>query len=187
MRSMRSGRAVQRGLSFVELLVTCCIGSVLTAMAVPSLKSAVSARAMAVEMAELTEDLRFARMKAMASGQKVSVCARRAPSPGQRPSCKTQGQDWSDGWLVFSDRDADGQVDAEDILWRELQRTAQGGTVTSRALSLTFQANGISSKANTSVKFAPAGAKPAAGTEGHQVVCINKPGRARVVQAPSCS
>lgn len=188
MRPRHHCPATRRGVSTVELLLTSCVAAVLVSAAVPSLQRLLDQSQARADVYEFTEALRLARSEALKRHAEVTVCASLAPLPGQALACRMDANDWSQGWLVFMDGGERGRLDAGDLLIRAYQRPPLAGQVLAGRRNITFQASGLSSWGNGRVRFLP----PARGSdslveEPLQVVCINKPGRARVVPGPDCS
>ena len=179
-----------RGYTLIETLVATCVVAVLTSAGVPSLKGMMTSRVADSQIVDFTSALRHARTQAMGRGEEVTLCALADTLEESEPSCSSSGQDWSAGWVVFVDRGVRGRIDASDQVLRVQQRPAAAGRVTAAAAqrSITFQPTGISLKANTTVRFSPPGAAASDKTaDGTKVVCINKPGKARVVAAANCT
>ena len=103
----------QRGLTLIELmLVTVCL-AIVTGLAVSSLSSAVeSARAASVR-GDLVGSLNQALSRAALTGTRAVLCP---TIDGQNCS---DGPDWSQGWLVFMDRNASRELEGgERVLVR---------------------------------------------------------------------
>ena len=63
-------------------------------------------------------DLHYTRNTAITFGSAVTLCKRNSTGDG----CDTSSNDWSQGWLVFQDKNNDGTVDtAEKILLDSVQ------------------------------------------------------------------
>lgn len=103
-------RTYLRGFTLVELLVVMALVAVLASLAVPSLQGFVSSRAVSARADELASALRLARSEALKRGGAVSVCAAASPLASE-PSC-SGASDWAKGWLVFTDGNLNGTVDA---------------------------------------------------------------------------
>lgn len=184
----RHAPAFQRGISTVELLLAGCIAAVMAAAAAPSLQQWLDQNQARADVYEFTEALRLARSEALKRNAEVSVCASVATPPGEAAACRTDANEWSAGWLVFMDGAERGRLDTGDLLIRAYQRPSAAGRVLAGMRSITFQATGLSSWGNGKLRFMPpARGLVSPGEEPLLVVCINKPGRARVVPGPDCS
>lgn len=188
MRNSRARMALQQGATLVELLAACCIGAVSLAAAAPSLQQLLARNQSQADVAELTEALRLARSEALKRSTEITVCAAAPEQPGREPACRTDGNDWSAGWLVFMDGGEQGRLEPGDLLLRAYQRRNTAGEVKAGLHHITFQSTGLSSRANGKFQFMPPGAAgQQAGAQPLQLVCVNKPGRAKVMPGPECS
>ena len=188
MRPVRTRLAAERGFSAVELLLCGSVAAVCAAAALPSLQQMQLQSQARADVFEFTEAVRLARSEALKRSTEVSLCAAAAEQPGEAPRCRTDASDWSAGWLVFLDGAERGQVDTGDLLIRAYQRAPTAGPVLGGPRSITFQATGLSSWGNGRIRFMPpTRGTPAATAEPLQVVCLNKPGRARVAAGSTCS
>jgi type IV fimbrial biogenesis protein FimT len=97
-----------RGFNAVELMLVLAVLAVLAGAAIPNLAPITGRLALRRAAAELYGAIEFARSSAIARGGRVLI----APDePEQR--------DWARGWVIFADRDGDGQPgDGEEILQR---------------------------------------------------------------------
>lgn len=168
----------QLGFTLVETMAALAVSGVLAAIGVPQLTGLMGAKAVDASVASLTEALRLAKSEAMKRGQTVSVCALAAPVNPEAPRCATSGKDWSAGWMVFADHGVRGRLDDGDQLIRVRQSTSTTTKVTATLRYITLQASGVSLSAASHFDFLPQGQADAYGARR---VCINKPGRARVL------
>jgi len=100
----------QQGYTMMEILMVIAVAAILVAVAVPSLEDTVSRNARDSIQLDLMSSLALARSQAVTLSTTVSVCH----SSNQSTCSNTTGSDWNQGWLVFSDFDADGVVDSGD-------------------------------------------------------------------------
>jgi type IV fimbrial biogenesis protein FimT len=101
---------IYRGFTFIELLITIALLAILLALAVPAYQTlAANARA-DTQIDQLVTAINFARSEAIRRRITVTLCA----SVDQH-SC---GKKWRDGWLVFTDKKASGQIEAGDAVLR---------------------------------------------------------------------
>lgn len=118
---MRIRRSLARGFTLVDFLVGLAVLGVTAALAIPSYDRIVSRSRLAVSVNELLSALLTARMTAVARNVSTTFCA------GNRVvGCH---RDWTKGeWIVFADRDRNGQLDAGDTLYGA-ERMASAGAV----------------------------------------------------------
>jgi type IV fimbrial biogenesis protein FimT len=109
-RRLSAARAA--GLTLIELLTAMAIASILTAIAVPSFKYVTTSNRITSEVNALLVDMQYAHAEAIREGQTVTICS---STDGATCSGSTT---WNQGWLVFSDVNNDGTVDAGDTVWR---------------------------------------------------------------------
>lgn len=156
----------------------------LVMQAAPAMRTMVEGRAARQQAETLQTALRRARDEALARGERVTLCARAsaavADDAGATTCAAPEARDWNAGWVVFVDRGARGVLDADDrTLWVDQPQPHQlPWTATAGAIS--FEWNGVSSRAATRFNVNPAQTAAVS-------VCVNKPGRSRLVEGPSCS
>jgi type IV fimbrial biogenesis protein FimT len=168
------GRSCTRGVTLLELIITIAITAVLMAVAVPYLGRAVTNNRVMTQVNDLTGAFLMARAEAVSRNTPVSVCA--AASVGAT-TCSA-GTNWANGWLVFTDQPANGQVDGTDTIIRSVDALKGGSTLTATAAFVRFQSNGFPAAALTlqlrSIKCTP--------TSNRDIV-INVQGHASYVNA----
>ena len=102
------------GITLLELVTVMGIVGILTAIAVPSFRYMATANRIAGEDNGLLGDVQFARAEAVKEGQSVSVCV---SSNGAACLTGAGNNSWNKGWIVFSDVNGNGSLDAgTDIL-----------------------------------------------------------------------
>jgi type IV fimbrial biogenesis protein FimT len=140
-------RHASRGVTLVETLVVMGIVAMLMAIGIPSYKYVTNANRISAEINGLLGDLQFARSEAIKEGRSVSVCV-----SSDQSSCITvsPATNWNKGWIVFSDANGNGAVDAGDLLLRA-QATFRGSDTFSANNSIgaiTFNREGFASVTN---------------------------------------
>jgi type IV fimbrial biogenesis protein FimT len=98
------------GFTLMDLLVTLTVLGILVAVGIPSFSSVIRNNRIAANTNELVTSLTYARSEAMKRGDVVAVC----PS-ADGENC-ADSNDWSTGWFVFIDNNADGARDADETL-----------------------------------------------------------------------
>lgn len=160
-------------------MVTLAVAAVLAAMAVPSTQRFLAARATASQADELAQTLRAARSEAVRRASVVSVCA----SSNVFDSSPQCGARWLDGWVVFTDFNHDGVIDAnEHVVTVGSPQDVLASLVEATGLSVvSFQANG---QAVGSARFtaSPKGVNKADGDFPplQRIVSVSAQGRVKV-------
>lgn len=134
----------QRGLSLPELLVACAVLGVLAAMVLPRVGDAVASGHAADARAALLRTYATGNRAAAVRGEHVVAC------PGSAADGCRGGFDWSGGWILFADRDADRRLDAGEKLIESSPALGPGvGLITSRGRrQVVFQPQGGNAGAN---------------------------------------
>ncbi|WP_455207977.1 GspH/FimT family pseudopilin [Kaarinaea lacus] len=123
------------GFTLIELLIAISISMVILTFAVPSFSSFIKNGRVTTFTNTLVTDVNFARQEAVTRGEKVILC-RSANATAATPSCGGNANNWSSGWLVFVNTDANSTYDAgTDTLLRATDEV--GGSVT-------IKTNGVS-------------------------------------------
>lgn len=100
-----------RGFTVIELMITITVLAVLLAIAAPSFRSFLVATRLTSEVNGFVADLSFARSEAASRSKRVFVCLAATST-----TCATSGDDWSEGRLIWSDANANGSLDAAEII-----------------------------------------------------------------------
>lgn len=163
-----------RGFTLIEMLVALAIAALLAAFAVPAVSGAFeSARARSAESA-LVGSLARAGSGAALGGRRTVLC------PSRDGTSCAEGADWSGGWLVFQDLDADRERDAGEA---EIARHgALEGRVRLRTTSgrsrIVFQ--GYGSNAGSNATFTLCDGR---GAEYGRALVLNNRGQLRTTRA----
>ena len=118
------------GFTLLELMVTVSIAAILLALALPSFQSSMRSNRVATATNELLASLALARSEAVRNTRGAGVCA-----SADGASC---GIDWNSGWLVWTDANGTGAVDAGEPVVRYSQGKAStliAGTATTLAFN----------------------------------------------------
>jgi type IV fimbrial biogenesis protein FimT len=117
-----------KGFTLIELLITISISMVVLTFAVPSFSSFIKNGRVTTFTNTLVTDVNFARQEAVTRGEKIILC-RSANPAAATPSCGGNANNWSTGWLVFVNTDANTTYDhGTDTLLRASDEV--GGSVT---------------------------------------------------------
>jgi len=94
----------QSGFTLVELMVTLSVLAILAAVALPSFQDTIRLNRVSTENNELIAALNLARTEAIKTRSFAELCA-----SADGTAC---GVDWSQGWMVWSDINRNGALDA---------------------------------------------------------------------------
>lgn len=114
----------------IELMVTLAVAIILLAVGMPLFTSVAANNRAVAETNALVTAMNLARSEAVRRGTTVALCTNANPLPVNSPACVTGSPNWSNGWFVFADDDADGVVDTGETVIRMWEALAPGSTVT---------------------------------------------------------
>ncbi|MEE9355512.1 MAG: GspH/FimT family pseudopilin [Methylococcaceae bacterium] len=149
-----------RGFSLIELLVTLIIGAILLSAGIPSLKSSINNNRQTAILNEFTTYFNYAKSEAVKRGTPVTLCQRNTTGT----NCDNSAS-WNDGWIVFIDTNADGDVDDDgdtnlcvatlddDCVLKIHDEMASDISIASPLNRVTIEASGFTSLFNTSFTF----------------------------------
>lgn len=123
-----------RGFSLIELMVTIAVLAILVAIGFPSFHSSLQSNRVTTANNELVAALSLSRSEAIRNARGSGIC----PSKGGE---ECDGDDWSDGWIVWADENGDGTLDNDEEVLRvrqASQRLAFGG----HSSAVTFDSRG---------------------------------------------
>ena len=100
------------GFTLVELMITLAVGIIVMSIGVPAFLNMVSTNQAAGYANDLVGAMRLARSEAIKRGGTATVCA----SNADQSACSSN--DWNNGWIVFSDDNGDGSIDAGEQVHR---------------------------------------------------------------------
>ena len=124
-----------KGLTLVELVCTMAVVAILGTVAVPSLRAFLQNAERAATVNSFFHALFLARSEAIKRGEVVSLCR---SADGQR--CATRSAQWTDGWIVFANRDRDDPAErdaGEQVL--AVHEGWDGGFISSNRLTYSFR------------------------------------------------
>jgi type IV fimbrial biogenesis protein FimT len=99
------------GFTAIELMVTVAVIAISLTIAIPSMQQTISSNKAASQVNILESNISYARSEAVKRGSIVSICPRDAA--GQ--NCTAN---WTNGLLIFSDANGNGNIDGADIVLR---------------------------------------------------------------------
>jgi type IV fimbrial biogenesis protein FimT len=116
-----------RGFSIIELMVTVLVLAVLLGTAVPSFMQTIRNNRLIGQTNELVGALNFTRSEALKRADTVSIC-----SSNDNLTC-TGSTNWTTGWIVFVDPNANGIADGGELVLQAAPRVATEFTLNATA------------------------------------------------------
>ena len=104
----------ERGFSLLELMVVLAVASIILTVGVPSFRAAVLDARMVSETNEFVSSVNLARAAAVQYQRNAVICTT-ADFSAAVPTC-SGASDWTNGWIVWVDKDRDAAVDANEVL-----------------------------------------------------------------------
>lgn len=133
--------ATVAGYTAVELVATMSVMALVTALAVPGMRSFLQNNRAANEANALVGALALARNETITRGVPVTVCA-----STDGATC-TGAENWADGWIVFTDANAPtGSVDEgdpDDTVLRIYPGLGEGSTLTAAVAAIPYAPTGF--------------------------------------------
>lgn len=163
-------RRVQ-GASLLETMVVMAIVAVLAAIGIPGMVGLVRDVRQDTSVLEMISSLSFARSEAVMRGRRVTLC----PST-DGVACLGRSF-WDSGWIVFTDIDGDGQVDAGEAILRSHGPLHPSSTLRGGRLRITYQSTGFSTGYNDTLELCDA-----RGNAGARSLVLSQQGRVRVTR-----
>ncbi len=104
----------ETGFTLIELMVTLAIGALILTLGVPSFQSVIMDNRLVTQANQFVTSVGLARSSAVRFQRNATVCAS-ADYSAAVPTCSAT-TDWSNGWIVWVDKDRDGATDAAEVL-----------------------------------------------------------------------
>lgn len=98
------------GFTLIELLVTLAVAAILLAIGVPAFQSLFNRNQVAAVTNDFIGALNLARSEAAKGGAETRLCM-----SNDNATC-TGNTGWANGWVIWSDRNGNGALDAGELL-----------------------------------------------------------------------
>lgn len=138
----------QRGFTLIELMVTLAVAAILITVGLPSFANFIKRSQITEQRDSLYSSLMLARSEAVNRGHSMSVCV-----SANQSSCNAIGAgtvSWAPGWLVFTDPDEDGLVDADETVLKVMAAIDGGNSLEwGDGRRITFDNEGSSNSVGT--------------------------------------
>jgi type IV fimbrial biogenesis protein FimT len=161
-------RRYSKGFTLVELMVVIAIAAILLAVALPSFQGSLRSNRVATTGNEMLASLSLARSEAIRSTRGGGVC----PS-ADGATCAVN---WNSGWLVWTEVNGNGALDAGDTVVRYSQAKPRL-TLTSAATAITFDSRGRAIGGAQRIQLSPQGA-----TDPIRCLQVGVTGQIRIVR-----
>lgn len=145
------GRFAERpwceGFTLVELIVTMSLAAIVLAIAVPNFQALIRSYRLTSTANEFVAFFNLTRSEAIRRGSSVSLC-----KTANGTACTTTGG-WEAGWIVFSDPNANGAIDAGEQIIKVHENLGPQSTFSSSSGTagslITFSGSGFVTQSGT--------------------------------------
>ena len=103
-----------KGFTLLELMVTVGVAAILLSVGVPSFRTVIMDSRLVRDSNQFVGSIALARSSAVRFQRNATICTS-ANFDAAVPTCAAV-TDWSNGWIVWVDKDRDGATDANEIL-----------------------------------------------------------------------
>lgn len=134
------GVARQGGFTLLELMVTIAIAAIVLSVGVPSFRGVIMDNRLVSQANQIVTSIKIARSAAVRFQRNATVCAS-SNFDATTPSCSASN-DWSNGWIVWVDKDRDATTDANEVI-SVFGPIHNASTLNSGAASFTYDARGF--------------------------------------------
>ena len=169
----------QQAMTVLELLITLAVLSILTAIAVPAWHNSLIYGSRAGALNDLRASLAFARSSAIVRGRTVALC-----TSHDHHHC--DHGDWSEGWIIYVDRNENYKRDAGESLLRTHPALDPDGHLTGNRLiahHVGFVRSGLMHGVhNGTITYWSAPRKP----QFRRCLIVSRSGRVRAANGKNC-
>jgi type IV fimbrial biogenesis protein FimT len=125
----------ETGFTAIELMVTLAVAVVLITMAIPAYNTFVQNNRITAQANDLVTAINLSRDEALKRRTTVTIC-----SSADGSTC---AGNWHDGWIVFTDANADSTVNGTDQVLRVWGALTGGATITTTPAALRYSQIGL--------------------------------------------
>lgn len=111
---LNSGITGESGFTLIELIVTLAVAAIVLSVGVPSFRGVIMDNRLVSQSNQFVTSVKMARSAAVRFQRPATVCSS-ANFDAAVPTCSADN-DWSDGWIVWVDKDRDAVTDANEII-----------------------------------------------------------------------
>jgi len=130
-----------KGFTLLELVITLAIVAIVVSFGVPSFRGIIMDNRLVSQTNQFVRSINLARSAAVSFQRNAVLCVS-ANYDAALPTCAA-GTDWSNGWIVWVDKDRDSVTDANEIV-SVFPPLADNTTFSSLAISqFTYNARGF--------------------------------------------
>jgi type IV fimbrial biogenesis protein FimT len=104
----------KNGFTLLELMVTLAIASILISVGVPGFRNVIMDNRLVNHANQFVTSVNLARSSAVRFQRNATICAS-ANFDAALPTC-SGGSNWSQGWIVWVDKDRDDATDTNEII-----------------------------------------------------------------------
>ena len=102
------------GFTLIELIVTLAVAAIVLSVGIPSFRGVIMDNRLVTQSNQFVTAVKMARSAAVRYQRPATVCSS-ANFDAAVPTCSANN-DWSDGWIVWVDKDRDALTDANEII-----------------------------------------------------------------------
>jgi type IV fimbrial biogenesis protein FimT len=167
----------QRGLTLIEIMVAVGVAIIVIAIAAPNVVDITRANKLSTSVNDFVQAFHLARSEALKAGG-ATFC-----SSSDQASC--DDADWTKGWIIFSDFDSDGVLDAGEAIIRVGGGLPSTLVITADTKRVRYGSNGFLTPAGASWTFNFCGGRK--GTGAGRTIALNRSGRPETTAYDSCT
>lgn len=163
----------KRGFTIIEIMLVLIVLGILTILAVPAMRFYIQNSRAIVMTTDFTSALAFARSEALKRGTPVTICA--SNDTVNYNTCGASNT-WSNGWIIFTDPNADGVIAASTDRLKIHQALPVGSSITTTQARITYNSTGFATAGSGTFTLMASGCT---GNYG-RLITISTTGRAHI-------